>query len=65
MARDGENGRLTRSIGCVFVAFCCACANGYDGSLIGSITVMPYFKATMHSENTGWQVSVMSSLYSV
>ncbi|KAJ5689486.1 hypothetical protein N7462_003878 [Penicillium macrosclerotiorum] len=50
---------------CVFVAFCCACANGYDGSLIGSITVMPYFKETMHSQNSGWQVSVVSSLYSV
>ncbi|KAJ5741009.1 hypothetical protein N7493_000881 [Penicillium malachiteum] len=50
---------------CVFVAFCCACANGYDGSLIGSITVMPHFKATMHSQNSGWQVSVVSSLYSV
>lgn len=26
---------------------------------------MPHFKATMHSENTGWKVSVLSSLYSV
>ncbi|KKK20519.1 hypothetical protein P175DRAFT_0480192 [Aspergillus ochraceoroseus IBT 24754] len=50
---------------CVFVAFCCACANGYDGSLMGSITVMPHFKMTMHSQNDGWQVSVMTSLYSV
>ncbi|KAL4870102.1 hypothetical protein BDV12DRAFT_195706 [Aspergillus spectabilis] len=49
---------------CVFIAFCCACANGYDGSLMGSITVMPHFKATMGSEDTGWQVSVMTSLYS-
>ncbi|KAL5338746.1 general substrate transporter [Aspergillus crustosus] len=50
---------------CVFVAFCCACANGYDGSLMGSITVMPHFQATMGNQNTGWQVSVMTSLYSV
>ncbi|KAL3476597.1 general substrate transporter [Aspergillus californicus] len=50
---------------CVFIAFCCACANGYDGSLIGSITVMPHFKATMNSKDSGWKVSVMSSLYSV
>ncbi|OJJ47383.1 hypothetical protein ASPZODRAFT_132370 [Penicilliopsis zonata CBS 506.65] len=50
---------------CVFVAFCCACANGYDGSLMGSITAMPHFKATMHSQNDGWKVSVMTSLYSV
>ncbi|PKY06172.1 general substrate transporter [Aspergillus campestris IBT 28561] len=50
---------------CVFIAFCCACANGYDGSLMGSITVMPHFKSVMHSENDGWKVSVMTSLYSV
>ncbi|KAF9892484.1 hypothetical protein FE257_001593 [Aspergillus nanangensis] len=50
---------------CVFTAFCCACANGYDGSLIGAITVMPHFKSTMGSQDDGWQVSVMASLYSV
>ncbi|KAL3459460.1 general substrate transporter [Aspergillus heterothallicus] len=50
---------------CVFIAFCCACANGYDGSLIGAITVMPHFQSTMHSTSSGWQVSVVSSLYSV
>ncbi|CEN60702.1 hypothetical protein ASPCAL03137 [Aspergillus calidoustus] len=50
---------------CVFIAFCCACANGYDGSLIGAITVMPHFQSTMGSRDAGWQVSVISSLYSV
>ncbi|KAL2835828.1 general substrate transporter [Aspergillus pseudoustus] len=50
---------------CVFIAFCCACANGYDGSLIGAITVMPHFQSTMKSRDAGWQVSVVSSLYSV
>lgn len=50
---------------CVFIAFCCACANGYDGSLMGSITVMPHFKATMGTQDEGWQVSVMTALYSV
>lgn len=56
---------LTTQLVCVFIAFCCACANGYDGSLMGSITVMPHFKSVMHSENDGWKVSVMTSLYSV
>ncbi|OBT50257.1 hypothetical protein VE04_09415 [Pseudogymnoascus sp. 24MN13] len=50
---------------CVFIAFCCACANGYDGSLMGSIIVMPHFQSRMHNGNDGWQVSVMTSLYSV
>ncbi|KAK1146250.1 hypothetical protein N8T08_003340 [Aspergillus melleus] len=50
---------------CVFIAFCCACANGFDGSLMGSITVMPHFMATMGSQIDGWQVAVMTSLYSV
>lgn len=49
---------------CVFIAFCCACANGYDGSLIGSITFMTQFQKQMNSEATGWKVSVIASLYS-
>jgi hypothetical protein len=62
----GNDSLLTRKQpGCIFVAFCCACANGYDGSLMGSIIVMPHFQAMMHNENSGWQVSVMTSLYSV
>lgn len=49
----------------VFIAFCCACANGYDGSLIGSITAMQSFMDTFHTELTGSKVSIISSLYSV
>ncbi|PSS00689.1 putative MFS lactose permease [Coniella lustricola] len=49
----------------VLVAFACACANGYDGSLIGSITAMDSFRATFHTELTGTKVSIISSLYNV
>lgn len=49
----------------IFIAFCCACANGYDGSLMGSITAMKHFEDTFHSGLTGHKVSVMTSLYSV
>lgn len=49
----------------VFIAFCCACANGYDGSLIGSITAMQSFMDTFGTELTGSKVSIISSLYSV
>ncbi|KAH8891115.1 putative MFS lactose permease [Thozetella sp. PMI_491] len=50
---------------CVFVAFCCACANGYDGSLISSITGMPYFQQKFDVDGTGSRTSVVGSLYNV
>ena len=56
---------VTSKLDCVFVAFCCACANGYDGSLMGSITFMKQFQNQMGSQAVGWKVSVMTSLYSV
>ncbi|KAE9376357.1 putative MFS lactose permease [Stipitochalara longipes BDJ] len=49
----------------VFVAFSCACANGYDGSLIGSITAMPYFQKTFNTGLNGIRVSGIASLYNV
>ncbi|KAK3694441.1 hypothetical protein B0T22DRAFT_477191 [Podospora appendiculata] len=49
----------------IFIAFCCACANGYDGSLMTSIIAMPYFQSTFQTGDTGSQVSVIFSLYTV
>lgn len=49
----------------VFVAFCCACANGYDGSLMTGIIAMEHFQSTFHTSSTGTQVAVMYSLYTV
>lgn len=49
----------------ILVAFGCACANGYDGSLIGSITAMQYFQDTFHTGYNGIRVSGISSLYNV
>ncbi|CAN8102867.1 unnamed protein product [Discula destructiva] len=49
----------------VFVAFCCACANGYDGSLIGSITAMKPFMDEFNTQLTGSEISLISSIYSV
>ncbi|KAI2609894.1 general substrate transporter [Hypoxylon fragiforme] len=49
----------------VFVAFCCACANGYDGSLLTGVIAMPHFQNTFHSGKTGTLVAIMFSLYTV
>ncbi|KAI1472957.1 general substrate transporter [Daldinia caldariorum] len=49
----------------IFVAFCCACANGYDGSLLTGIVAMDHFQNTFHSGKTGTLVALMFSLYTV
>ncbi|KAI1446151.1 general substrate transporter [Annulohypoxylon stygium] len=49
----------------VLVAFCCACANGYDGSLLTGIVAMEHFQDTFHSGKTGTIVAIMFSLYTV
>lgn len=49
----------------VFIAFCCACANGYDGSLMGSIYAMKHFKETFGTGLDGVEVAIITSLYSV
>ncbi|CAG9946395.1 unnamed protein product [Clonostachys rosea f. rosea IK726] len=49
----------------IFVAFCCACANGYDGSLMTSILAMEHFQETFKSGKDGPLVSLIFSIYSV
>ncbi|KAK3329921.1 general substrate transporter [Apodospora peruviana] len=49
----------------IFVAFCCACANGYDGSLMTAIIAMPHFQKVFNTGDTGTQVSIIFSLYTV
>ncbi|KAJ6120476.1 hypothetical protein N7523_004756 [Penicillium sp. IBT 18751x] len=50
---------------CIFVAFLCACANGYDGSLMGSVLAMDHWQAVFKAGLTGEKVSVVTSLYTV
>lgn len=50
---------------CIFVAFCCACANGYDGSLMGAILAMKHYQNTFHTGLAGPKVSLVTSLYTV
>jgi len=49
----------------IFVAFCCACANGYDGSLMGSVLAMSHYQDVFHTGTDGQKVSVVVSLYTV
>ncbi|KAJ5166760.1 uncharacterized protein N7482_005541 [Penicillium canariense] len=50
---------------CIFVAFLCACANGYDGSLMGSVLAMDQYQNVFNTGLTGEKVSVVTSLYTV
>ncbi|KAK4193163.1 putative transporter [Podospora australis] len=50
---------------CIFIAFCCACANGYDGSLMTSIIAMKSFQKVFQTSDVGPKVSLIFSLYTV
>ncbi|KXJ97332.1 lactose permease [Microdochium bolleyi] len=49
----------------IFVAFCCACANGYDGSLMTGILAMPHFDRVYGTESDAIRKSLIMSLYTV
>ncbi|KAI2636619.1 putative MFS lactose permease [Xylaria nigripes] len=49
----------------IFTAFLCACANGYDGSLLTGIIAMDQFQEVFKSGKTGSTVAVLFSLYTV
>ncbi|KAI8628810.1 lactose permease [Xylariaceae sp. FL1651] len=49
----------------IFTAFLCACANGYDGSLLTGIVAMHQFQDVFHSGTDGPTVSLLFSLYTV
>ncbi|GFZ48442.1 hypothetical protein JCM24511_06190 [Saitozyma sp. JCM 24511] len=49
----------------VFVAFLCACANGYDGTLLTGILSMPHFQSTFKTGVDGPKVSLIACLYTV
>ncbi|KAH6619380.1 general substrate transporter [Chaetomium sp. MPI-SDFR-AT-0129] len=49
----------------IFIAFCCACANGYDGSLMTSIIAMKPFQERFGVKAVGEGAAVIFSLYVV
>jgi len=56
---------LNKNLVFIFISFCCSCANGYDGSLMGSIQAMPFFQTKFTSHLTGQRISLLNALYSV
>ncbi|GFZ51177.1 hypothetical protein JCM24511_08935 [Saitozyma sp. JCM 24511] len=50
---------------CIFTAFLCSNANGYDGSLMTALLAMPHYQSTFNSGTTGPKVSVIFSFYTV
>ncbi|KAI1416423.1 general substrate transporter [Hypoxylon sp. FL1857] len=62
---DYKSGNSIHLYFSIFVSFCCACANGYDGSLLTGVVAMDHFQNTFHSGKTGTLVAIMFSLYTV
>ncbi|KDQ17763.1 hypothetical protein BOTBODRAFT_582547 [Botryobasidium botryosum FD-172 SS1] len=50
---------------CMFVAFLCSCANGYDGSLMTGINAMPYYQAKFESGRLGASTGLIFAIYTV
>jgi hypothetical protein len=52
----------------VFIAFCCACANGYDGSLMTAVIAMPHYRTVFgitDAKDDAWRISLIFSMYTV
>jgi len=48
-----------------FVAFCCSTANGYDGSLFGTLLANDTFKAFYDVSNVGVQAGIVTAMYQI
>ncbi|KAH8170021.1 sugar transporter domain-containing protein [Sarocladium implicatum] len=47
------------------VAFCCSTANGYDGSLYGTLLANQDFKDFFHVDNVGIGAGIVTSIYQI
>lgn len=50
---------------CMFVAFLCSCANGYDGSLMTAINAMPHYQNKFNSGYLGSNTGLIFSIYTI
>ncbi|KAI0781646.1 general substrate transporter [Irpex lacteus] len=50
---------------CCFTSFLCACANGYDGSLMTAINIMPYYQARFNAGVVGSATGIVFSVYTI
>ncbi|TDL29522.1 general substrate transporter [Rickenella mellea] len=50
---------------CCFISFLCSCANGYDGSLMTAINIMPYYQSKFNAGEVGSTTGIIFSIYTV
>ncbi|KZS98016.1 general substrate transporter [Sistotremastrum niveocremeum HHB9708] len=50
---------------CCFVAFLCSCANGYDGSLMTAINIMPFYQDRINHGTVGEGTGIIFSIYTI
>ncbi|TDL18995.1 general substrate transporter [Rickenella mellea] len=50
---------------CCFISFLCSCANGYDGSLMTAINIMPYYQSKFNAGEVGSGTGIIFSVYTI
>ncbi|KAF9477693.1 general substrate transporter [Pholiota conissans] len=50
---------------CCFTSFLCACAIGYDGTLMTAINIMPFYQAKFNSGTVGKTTGLIFSIYNI
>ncbi|KAL5487760.1 hypothetical protein ACEPAI_5868 [Sanghuangporus weigelae] len=50
---------------CCFISFLCSCANGYDGSLMTAINIMPYYQDRFNAGTVGSTTGIIFSIYTI
>ncbi|KAH7131571.1 general substrate transporter [Dactylonectria estremocensis] len=51
--------------GVLFVAYCCGCLNGYDGSLMGGLNGMSSYQRTFNMKTSGSSTGIVFMIYNV
>ncbi|QPC80357.1 hypothetical protein HYE68_011109 [Fusarium pseudograminearum] len=51
--------------GVLFVAYCCGCLNGYDGSLMGGLNGMESYQRTFNMKSSGSDTGIVFMIYNV
>ncbi|KAH8118263.1 general substrate transporter [Phellopilus nigrolimitatus] len=50
---------------CCFTSFLCSCANGYDGSLMTTINIMPFYQNRFNAGIVGSTTGIIFSVYTI
>jgi len=56
---------MLRLYGVLFVAYCCGCLNGYDGSLMGGLNGMTSYQQTFDMKTSGSSTGIVFMIYNV